>query len=508
MGDLRFDVHIATSDRLLVSIRDFRLSLDRTTFLFGESGIGKSLIARAIYGLLDPEEFAITINDEPYETYLARPETKLIKENSFYVFQEPSSHLNPLLSLEAQVSEGSLSQAASGQELLAHLWGGTDEEGIRKLLEVYPKPYRPSGGEKQRVFLLMALKKMDLILRSQQHHARTLFVFDEPTGSLDNHLRNVFLELLFKRVRERSLTILLITHDYSMVSEVTTTYPDLLDRISFKEISLHRGGLALRDFEPATYLEWLDQQKEPAPTAESHSTKPLLRVGSGTEVFGSRLTISKDPAGIEVCPLEIFPGTLVYLKAPSGTGKTTIVKMIMGLIHGERLEIVVDGLAITERTPRSFWQRHIWGKRMTMVFQHADEALNPRSTVEDTFRGLPVGKRITREAIRTTLQELFDVEISDEFLGKQVDTLSGGQKQRVNLLRGLFLDTNILILDEPLNGLDFETTTKVLAMLRAKQRSGKGILLISHNEEIFDTLVSKEHVYYLTARSATLAGAH
>ncbi len=102
---------------------------------------------------------------------------------------------------------------------------------------------------------------------------------------------------------------------------------------------------------------------------------------------------------------------------------------------------------------------------MTMVFQHADEALNPRSTVEETFRGLPVKKRITREEIRRALQELFDVEISDEFLNKQVDTLSGGQKQRINLLRGLFLDTDILILDEPLNGLDFESTTKVLAML-------------------------------------------
>ena len=197
MSDLGFDIRIATSDRLLVRIRDFRLPLDRTTFLFGESGIGKSLIARAIYGLLDPEEFSVTINGELYTTYLARSETKLIKENSFYVFQEPSSHLNPLLSLETQVSEGSLSQAVGAAELLTHLWEGTDEEGIRKLLEVYPKPYRPSGGEKQRVFLLMALKRMDLLFRSGLSNPHTLFVFDEPTGSLDNHLRDVFLKLVF-----------------------------------------------------------------------------------------------------------------------------------------------------------------------------------------------------------------------------------------------------------------------------------------------------------------------
>ena len=500
MDDLRFDIRISTRDRLLVSIRDFRLSLHQTTFLFGESGIGKSLIARAIYGLLDPEEFTVTINDEPYETYLARPETKLIKQTSFYVFQEPSSHLNPLMPLEEQVSEGNLSQPVNATELLTHLWEGTDEEGVRKLLEVYPKPYRPSGGEKQRVFLLMALKKMDILLRSMPRDTCTLFVFDEPTGSLDNHLRDVFLSLLFTRVRQSTLTILLITHDYSMVSEVTRSYPDLLDRISFREISLQQAGLTLQNFEPATYLQWLEHQKVPVRNETSQTTNPLLRVGSSAEVFGSRLIVSKDPHGIEACPLEIYSGTLVYLKAPSGTGKTTIVKMMMGLIHGEHLEMSLDGMVISENTPRHFWRRHIWGKKMTMVFQHADEALNPRSTVEETFRGLPGKKRTTREDIRQALRELFDIEISDEFLSKPVATLSGGQKQRINLMRGLFLDTDILILDEPLNGLDFESTTRVLALLRQKQQSGKGILLISHNEEIFDTLVLKEHLYYLTAK--------
>jgi ABC-type dipeptide/oligopeptide/nickel transport system ATPase subunit len=346
----------------------------------------------------------------------------------------------------------------------------------------------------------MALKKMDILLRSRMDNTRTMFVFDEPTGSLDNHLRDVFLSLLFERVRRHNLTILLITHDYSMVSEVTRAYPDLLDRIAFKEISLQQSGLMLREFAPSTYLKWLDEQQTSVRAAAPRGTNPLLRVESGAEVFGSRLTISKDPHGNEACPLEIFPGTLVYLKAPSGTGKTTIVKMLMGLVPGRQLKFELGGLIVTERTPRRFWQRRIWGKKMTMVFQHADEALNPRSTVEETFRGLPLKKAMTRDDIRQTLHQIFDIELSDEFLAKPVATLSGGQKQRINLMRGLVLETDILILDEPLNGLDFDSTTRVLAMLREKQRSGKGILLISHNEEIFDTLVSKECIYYLTAK--------
>ena len=177
--------------------------------------------------------------------------------------------------------------------------------------------------------------------------------------------------------------------------------------------------------------------------------------------------------------------------------------MMMGLIRGRNLRLVLNGTMLTQRTPRRVWQNKIWGKKMTMVFQHADEALNPRSTVMETFLGLPSAKRITGEDIRSALSELYDFKITDEFMNKPVNTLSGGQKQRLNLLRSLFLNTDILILDEPLNGLDFESITRVLAMLQEKQRAGKGILLISHNEEIFDALIPKEHIYYLQAEPAS-----
>ena len=139
-----------------------------------------------------------------------------------------------------------------------------------------------------------------------------------------------------------------------------------------------------------------------------------------------------------------------------------------------------------------------------MVFQHADEALNPRSTVAETFQGLPLRGQLTDEGIRRILGELFDFDITEEFLHRRVEALSGGQKQRLNLLRSLSLDTDILVLDEPVNGLDFESITKVLSMIRMRQHSGKGILLVSHNEEIFDALVSRQYIYYLRAEPVEL----
>jgi putative ABC transport system ATP-binding protein len=103
----------------------------------------------------------------------------------------------------------------------------------------------------------------------------------------------------------------------------------------------------------------------------------------------------------------------------------------------------------------------------------------------------------TRDWVRRTLHELFEPDMADEILEREVSNLSGGQKQRLNLLRGLSLETGLIILDEPLNGLDFESSIRVLDLLRERQQRGNSILVISHNEEIFDSQVGDEGIYYL-----------
>jgi ABC-type multidrug transport system ATPase subunit len=146
---------------------------------------------------------------------------------------------------------------------------------------------------------------------------------------------------------------------------------------------------------------------------------------------------------------------------------------------------------------RSFFEKEVWGKRAGMVFQHADEALDLKSTVYETFFGLVKGKIPSRDEILNYLSLLFDKPISTAFLNKKVQYLSGGQKQRLNLLRSFYAQPKLLILDEPLNGLDFESIRKVLNLLTRKQQEGCGLLLISHNEEIFDKAISPDQVYHL-----------
>ena len=99
--------------------------------------------------------------------------------------------------------------------------------------------------------------------------------------------------------------------------------------------------------------------------------------------------------------------------------------------------------------------------------------------------------------LQSHINEFFDKGITEEFLQKKVGFLSGGQKQRLNLLRTLIMDTDLIVLDEPLNGLDFISIKRVLNILEAKRKQGSAFLLISHNEEIFDSFVDEEHIYYL-----------
>ena len=132
-----------------------------------------------------------------------------------------------------------------------------------------------------------------------------------------------------------------------------------------------------------------------------------------------------------------------------------------------------------------------------MVFQHSDEALNLNGKVKDIFRGLPLKDCRDREFLIKNLKLIFDDILDETFLDRPVARLSGGQKQRLNLIRALILETDILILDEPFNGLDFMTMQKELALLRQRQKEGNSFLMISHNEEIIDRMVPSGRVYYL-----------
>jgi peptide/nickel transport system ATP-binding protein len=495
-----YSMCIKSSGRVIVSCEDFIAPQDKITFLFGESGIGKSLLCKALYGLLDGDELDVTINGRPYKDHCSEILTKNIFNNSFFVFQEPSSHLNPLKRIGEQLCEGSLEGAeAARPAIMRRLWQNADDAAIQKIIDMYPKPFRPSGGEKQRVLLAMAFEKMELFVRAAKTSNPSLFVFDEPTGSLDNNYRNLFIRFLFEKYEQRPFSIMFITHDYSIISEIYAHYKHLLPEIFFRELSRrHDSTVDLHDFSAKEYLSWLDTAAPPKDKA-SPDTAEVLRIEPEFKIFNRTHFICTDPERSRQGPLVIRKGEIAYVKAASGVGKTTLAKIIMGLYPAQKFSMSLCGMTVNHCSPGTMWSRRIWGKKAGMVFQHADESLDLESNIGETFKGLPFKRGPGDRDIVGLLSPLFDPQsLTDNFLKRKVSFLSGGQKQRLNLLRTLSLDTDLIILDEPLNGLDFKGVTRVLDLLEEKRKNGSAFLLISHNEEIFDSIVDPRHRYYLT----------
>jgi ABC-type glutathione transport system ATPase component len=292
---------------------------------------------------------------------------------------------------------------------------------------------------------------------------------------------------------------MIITHDYSIISEVYEHHKDIVDKIHYKELTrIDEGRVRLHDFSPDDYLSWLRQTKKHRPMTADASAGEVVRVAPAFRIFGHDHRVCRDAARTQAVDLVIRRGEMVYVKAPSGVGKTTLAKIIMGLYRPEKFTMTLCGRAVSEATPRRFFEQEIWGRRAGMVFQHADESLDLEATVAETFDGLPLGQTLTHDELKRSLAELFEGGMTEAFLAKKAKFLSGGQKQRLNLLRTIILHPDLIILDEPLNGLDFESVRKIITILEEKRKSGSALLMISHNEEIFDALVDEEHCYYLS----------
>ncbi len=480
---MKFAVSIKSKPQLDIRIANFELSNNKINVLFGESGIGKTLISKALLGLLDDEEFTIRINDETYSQYLENLGVRDMISKSFYVFQEPSAHLSPVQTLGEQLNEGKIINSNEKRLVLENIFPDYSRERIADLLEVFPKPYRPSGGEKQRILNAMAFLAMNKL--SFANAWNTLFVFDEPSGHLDVRLRNKLFDELIRMFIKDKPTVLFITHDYSLISYIESRYSPLSEFIRYSEIIKSGKELYQREFDPDEYLTWLNSVKQIEKLDKARET--VLELKSGIKVFGKTLKFFADEKGEKEIPLILHKGEALYLKAPSGEGKTTVAKILLGLVKAE-FQAKIEGARIDGKTKRKVFRKEIRGKKITMAFQHADEALNPKASVKEVFEALPVADF---KRVEEMFEALFDEPMSN-FSERKITTLSGGQKQKINILRTLVLDAPLTILDEPLSGADLHGAREIISFVREQIAKGKTFLIISHNEDIFDKIVSRK----------------
>ncbi|WP_349743658.1 ABC transporter ATP-binding protein [Roseateles cavernae] len=467
----------------------------------GESGAGKSMLGKAIAGLIEaPGRLAggeVWLDGQRIDTLGAAALTRRRGRRIATVFQDPLASLNPVLSIGRHLSETlrvhfPLDAAAARRRAVALL----EEVGIADAaasLSLYPHQF--SGGMRQRVAIALALCGEPELL-----------IADEPTTALDVSVQAQVIALLRRLCRRRGMALLLISHDLGVIASIA-------DRV----LVLRQGRLV----EQAPVREILGSPRQPytrmlmaaipplgrrlerlplpgesadcgvsgisaprAPGTPLIELKHLSRRFERTAASGWRHWLRRpgEPLlAVQDISLQIGRGQTYGLVGESGSGKSTLARMVAGLTppsQGQVLHGGVDRWADRQAAAR------LRG-RFQMVFQDPYASLNPRWSVARIIaEPLQVLGLITEPAALAAEVErlLRRVRLPADSARRYPQQLSGGQRQRVAIARALASRPEFIICDEPTSSLDVSVQAQVLNLMRDLQDEfGISYLLISHN---------------------------
>lgn len=225
-------------------------------------------------------------------------------------------------------------------------------------------------------------------------------------------------------------------------------------------------------------------------------TSPVIHMQSVRRHYWVRSSVfsrKKELQAVRGVSFSVAPGEAFGLVGESGCGKTTLIRMMLGLVPASSgtTEILGDPIAAIDR-------RHLT-RRIQPVFQDPYASLDPRRTIEDIVLQPLIAHRIgTRASRKATALSLIDrVGLPRRLVNSYPNQLSGGQRQRVAIARALSISPEVLICDEPTSALDVSVQSQVLNLLKTlKQEMGLTMVFVSHNLAVIRHMATRVAVMY------------
>lgn len=475
--------------------------------IVGESGSGKSICSLAILGLLDKKstelEGTIFFENKNLLKLKEKEFRKLRGAEISMIFQEPMSSLNPSMTCGIQVLE-IIQQHQKTTKKAAKLQVIRLFEKVKlpRATEMFNQyPHQISGGQKQRVMIAMAIACKPKLL-----------IADEPTTALDVTVQKDIIILLKELQQETGMSILFISHDLSLVSEIcdrvvvmyqgniveqgkaTSLFKNPQNNYT-KALIQSKPNIHLRlkklpsvkDFiENTVETEIYTDTERKAFHQKTYAQKPLLEIIDLKKYYlgNKKWWFQKDTfvKAVDKVSFKLYPGETLGLVGESGCGKSTLGRTLVHLEKATSGHILYQGKDLTQLSNSEIKNLR---KDIQIIFQDPYSSLNPRITVGEailepmTVHNLYTNKKERKKKVLNILEK---VGLQAEHYDRYPHEFSGGQRQRIGIARTIALQPKLIICDESVSALDVSVQAQVLNLLNdLKKDFGFTYIFISHD---------------------------
>ncbi|WP_418593643.1 ABC transporter ATP-binding protein [Ponticoccus sp. (in: a-proteobacteria)] len=514
-------VEFQTKSGPVVGVEDvsFEIGPGETVCVVGESGSGKSVSSLSLMRLIEygGGEIAggrlLFDRKEGGEIDLAATDQSLmrtIRGNEIgMIFQEPMTALNPVFTVERQLTEGlrvhrGLSRKEAAAVALDLMKQVRIPEAERRLKQY---PHELSGGMRQRVVIAMALACKPRLL-----------IADEPTTALDVTIQAEILALMDRLKRETGTAVMFITHDMAVVAQMADrvvvmfrgnkveegTVEEIFERPQHPYTKALLAAVPKLGEMSGTDLPApmrLVGQAGPPPQPIPGTQEPLLKVENLTTRFAVRgglfrRTVANVHA-VEDVSFTLNKGQTLSLVGESGCGKSTAGRSILRLVEPMAGTIDLDGTDVMALSPSGLRDMR---REMQMIFQDPFASLNPQLPLADQVAEPIHNYGVARgSAVMDRVASLFDrVELPRSFMRRFPHELSGGQRQRIAIARALALNPKLIVADEAVSALDVSVQAQVInLMMELQAELGLGYVFISHDMAVVERVSHHVGVMYL-----------